>query len=166
MKNSWARVFPPVRPMLAGLTSAFLSIIVNSETNGAERDTYADFLDEASVILNKPALADVGQEFRACAAAWEVLGRALLPDEIEPFGQIRRLMLRRRALFFEQGGAASAEIIEINRQIAALKSAVASDFPLSAAELHPFLEQLAGNIMSVHDLEKSAVQNLQAVMLK
>ncbi len=136
MKNSWARVFPPGRPMLAGLTSAFFSTIVNGETNGAERDTYADFLDEASVILGKPALVGVGQEFRACAVAWEALGRALLPDEIEPFGLIRRLMLRRRALFFEQGGAAGEEISEINQQIGALKLAVASDFPLNAAELH------------------------------
>lgn len=48
LRNSWANVFPPPHAMIAGLTSAFFATIQNGEGDGAERDTYADFLVEAA----------------------------------------------------------------------------------------------------------------------
>lgn len=163
--NSWARVFPPGRPMLAGLITAYFSIALNGEGSNAERGTYADFLQEAAEILQKPGLRDAAGQFRDCASAWEDLGLALLPDAVEPLGEIRRLMLRRKRLFLEQGGASVEEVGGINRQIRAYKDAASADFPLEGARLTGFLENLADRIMRVHDLEKAAVEYLQAVML-
>jgi len=163
--NSWARVFPPGRPMLAGLITAFRSIIQNSEGNDAERGVYADFLLEASVILSKPGLRDVAGQFRGCGGVWEELGRALLPDKVEPLGEIRRLMLLRKQLFLEQGGAAREEIASINTKIRSLKATAEAQFPLRETEVGPFLENVAEVVLRVHDHEKAAVENLQAVML-
>ncbi len=164
LQNSWARVFPPGRAMVAGLTSAYFSTLVNGDANGAERGNYADFLDEAALILNKPGLKEAAGQFRACATAWLDLGAALLPDEIEPFGQMRHLMLRRKELFLEQGGAAGEQIAQINLQIRTIKAAAGADFPLSQPQLGAFLERLAAQIMVVHDLEWDAVHLLQAAM--
>ena len=60
-KLSWAKEFPAGRKRYAGLTSTFNSIALfgqDGERQDAERGLYADFLDEAGLVLNKPALFD------------------------------------------------------------------------------------------------------------
>lgn len=164
-KNSWANVFPPGRPMIAGLSTAFAATIQNGESSGAERDTYANFLDEASLILKRPALTEAAALFRESAQAWQALGCALLPDEIPSFGQLRRLMVQRRDLFLAQGGAARDEIASINRQILQLKDEIGQNFPLDESGRLALIEQLRERILAVHDSEKTAVQALQNAML-
>ena len=128
--NSWAVVFPPGRPMIAGMTSAFFGTIQNSEGDDGERGLYADFLDEASQILKKPGLQDATSLFRDAGAGWNELGRALLPDEVPAFGELRELYMQRKGLFRNQGGGAREEITRINARIKALKDEIAADFPL------------------------------------
>ncbi len=166
LRNSWANVFPPGRPMIAGLTSAFYATIQNGEGDGAERAAYADFLEEAALILRRPALVGCAEHFREAAAAWKELGLALLPDAIEPFGVIRRQMLRRRELFLAQGGAAREEIDQLNREIARLKAETAADFPLEGGELAQFFGNLREKITGVHDVEQVAVKSLQAALVE
>jgi hypothetical protein len=162
--NSWASVFPPGRPLVAGLTSAFYGTIQNGEGDGAERDAYADFLEEAALILEKPTLREAAARFRESALAWQALGCALLPDEIKPFGELRRLIRERRGLFVRQGGQARAEIDSINRSIHQMKDELAADFPLSGNALEAFLAVLRDQVLRVHDVEKVAVQVLGAAM--
>jgi hypothetical protein len=164
IKNSWAEVFPPGRAMIAGLTSAFYGTIQNGEGDGAERSTYADFLDEAAPILDKPGLRDAAERFRESAEAWKALGCALLPDELQPLGKIRERMLRRRQLFLDQGGAAADEISRINQEIRELKAEAAGSLFQSEDELSPFMENLRGQILAVRDIEVQAVQALQGAM--
>jgi len=162
MRASWASVFPPGREMIAGLTTAFFATTQNGESEGGERDTYADFLEEASLILKKPGLVEAAGHFRRAAQAWKELGCALLPDEVPSFGKIRRLMLERNILFHEQGGGALQEIRRINDQIKALKTDIAADFPLKEGQLADFMENLRGKVLQVHDIEQEAVRMLQA----
>jgi hypothetical protein len=164
-KSSWARVFPPGRPMIAGLTSAFHWMIQNQEENDGDRSAYAAFLEEAAVVLNKSALKEAAGLFRSSAAAWQALGRALLPDEIAPLGELRLLMLQRKELFLERGGQAIAEIARINGRIRALKAETAADFPLAENDLPAFFQNLRAKIMDVHDIEREAVQALQEAMI-
>jgi hypothetical protein len=160
-KNSWAAVFPPGRGMVAGLTSAYFGM-----RQDGERGIYADFLQEAASILTKPALNETADLFRAAGVAWEGLGRALLPDEIVPFGEMRQLMDRRKALFLERGAGAMEEIRAANTRIRAVKAQASADFPLHEAELSRFLDALCTQIKVVQDTELKAVQSLQAVMAR
>jgi hypothetical protein len=164
-KSSWAQVFPPGRKMGSGLVSAFQGIIQNGEGDGAERDTYADFLEEASLILTNPGLIIAAELFRESARVWRNLGRALLPDNIPPFQEIRELLLKRKELFLSQGGGAQKEIAEINSRLKSLKQALADKFPLQQdVDLRQFMEQLRENIQNVSDTENKAVQALQDAM--
>jgi hypothetical protein len=164
MKSSWASVFPPGQKMVAGLVSAFLGTIQNYPGCGGERDTYADFLVEASSILGKPGLQQAAAGFHEAAQAWEMMGKALLPDEIDSFGRIRRLMLQRKVLFRTRGGAAQVEIQRINAEIKGLKLEASQDFPLSGSSLHDFIENLRARIQDVHDVEQQAVKALENAM--
>lgn len=165
LSGNWAKVFPPGRPMIAGLSSAFWRITENSVDGDAERSTYADFLDEASLILHKDSLREAGELFRRSAPAWKELACALLPDEVEPFKEIRELMLSEQRLFLERGGAARAEIQAINDRIETIKSQVAADFPLDESGTERLLENLRVHILKVHDIEREAVSALQAAMM-
>ena len=164
MNNSWASVFPPGPKMVAGLVSAYSGTIQNYPGSGGERDTYADFLVEASTILRKPSLLAAADGFRGAAQAWEELGAALLPDEIEAFGRIRRLMLQRKTLFRTQGGAAREEFRRINAEIKTLKVGAGQNFPLNGSSLDDFLENLRARIQDIADIEFPAVQALQTAM--
>lgn len=164
LRNSWANTFPPGRAMLAGLTSAFSATIQNGEDDGAERGTYASFLEEAAQILRRPALLEAAALFRASAAAWQALGRALLPDDVTGFGEIRALMRQRRSLFYAQGQAAQPQIQAINQHIASLKAQIGVHFPVDEPALYAFTERLCDQIESVQATEQQAVAALQSAM--
>jgi hypothetical protein len=165
LKGSWASVFPPGRPMLAGLTSAFHWIIQNGEGLSAERDTYAAFLEEAALILERPALHEIAERFRESAQSWQDLGCALLPDDVAPLGEIRHLMLERHSLFLNRGSQARAEIDAINQKIHRLKDELSVNFPFDENGLNAFLSGLREQVLNVHDIELAAVIALQQAMV-
>ena len=163
-KQSWARVFPAGGALYAGLTSAFDRFGLGAL--GAERDhgLYADFLEEAGQLLGRPALRAVAAPVRACAQGWAELGRALLPDTLPVLRETRELLVRRRQLFVERGCHAAAELAAASQRLAELRASLDSDFPLSAAKVAAFREQLAAQVLRVGALEHAAFQALQAAM--
>lgn len=163
---SWANVFPPGAKMLDGLTSAFTDIALfgKGEGQGADREVYADFLDEAALVLGKPALGEAAARFREAAAAWAALGATLLPEEIEPFRETRALMVRRHALFLNEGSAATSRLREIDARLAAVRQAADGDFPLTEPEVVAHRGRIADGVMRIHDVEAAAVAALAQIM--
>jgi len=162
-RQSWERVFPAGPELLSGLAWAFNDIATFGKDGGAERDVYADFLDEAAVILNRPALGEAAAGFRKAAVAWDALGRTLLPDEVEPLRETRELLLRRHALFLDEGNAAAPALRDIDARLAAIRAA-AVDFPLDVAGVKAFRERVAEDVLRLHDIEAAAVTALRATM--
>jgi hypothetical protein len=164
---SWEKQFPAGLPMYAGLTSAynFAFLFGKGDAQDAERGMYADFLAEAAVLLHKPALHEAATQFRAAAEAWRQLAAVLLPDQVQPFGESRELMLRKHTLFLEQGGAALEAIQAINARLAEIHASMESDFPLTQAEAEAFRARLAEQILAIHDAEETAVLTLQSAMV-
>lgn len=111
---SWEKEFPAGVKLYAGLTSAFSRFGAVGINGDAERSLYADFLDEASVVLGKTALKEVAAQFRRSGQAWRELGCILLPDAVPLLQETRQLMERKQQRFIEQGGAAVAQIRQIN----------------------------------------------------
>ncbi len=163
-KRSWAKEFPPGSDLYAGLTSAFTDINIFGKDGGAEREMYADFLDEASLILNKPALKSIAQQFRVSAKAWQNLGVALLPDEVPLFQKTRRLMLQSHRLFLEKGNAGLEERVEMNGRLAAIKAQIAADFPLNDTEVQALQENISAKTLAIHDIEQKAIAALKDAM--
>lgn len=163
-RMSWEKEFPAGSRMFAGLTSAFHDVNIAGKEGPAERDLYADFLDEASLILNRPALEDVAQRFRRSAGAWQTLGQALLPEDVAPFRKTRQLMLRRRQLFLDQGNEALAEMQQIDTRLDELKAEITDSFPLDQAGVETMRENIADHVMAIHDVEKEAVTALRQAM--
>ncbi len=163
-KGSWAKEFPPGPKLYAGLTWAFWDINIFGKGGQAERDVYADFLDEAALILRKAGLRDVARQFRVSAAAWDDLSRALLPDWSPPLAETRELMLRQHRLFLEGGTASLDERQAIGQQLKVLRGQMADDFPLSEAETTRLQEAIAEQVLRIHDIEAAAIEDLKGAM--
>lgn len=161
---SWAKVFPPGREMVAGLMSAYSDIRHFGKDGWADRDTYADCLDEAAVLLERPALGEAASAFRATVPAWEAVGAALLPDDVAALGELRALMDHDHQLFLNEGSAALPQRREGQLRLEALTAELATDFPLDDAQVVAFRERLAERILALHDREEAAVQALREAM--
>jgi hypothetical protein len=169
-KQSWERLFAPGSRMYAALAGsvvqpgAFDWICTWGTADGAERGLYADFLDEAALLLNKPGLKEAARQFRAAAQAWCDLANAMLPDSVPAFKETRELKLRRHRLFVEQGGDGVDERRAINARLNEIKAEVASAFPLTNHEASAIRETLAEHVLKIHDIEVEAVGAMQAAV--
>jgi hypothetical protein len=169
-KASWERFFPPGSRLYAALAGApghpgaFGWIQTYGAAPGAERGLYADFLDEAALILEKPGLLLAAEEFRASALAWHDLAAALLPDAVPLLEESRHLLQRRHTLFIEQGAARLDEIHQIDTRLAEIKAAASQSFPLTPSETAALRSDLSRRVLHIHDLERQAVETLQSAM--
>jgi hypothetical protein len=169
-KRSWERFFPAGSKMFGALAGdlwqagIFGWICTMGIGEGAERGVYADFLDEAAVILNKPALKDVAQQFRAACGAWCELANATLPENVAAFKETADLKLRKHHLYVHKGQEALDEIRAINTRLLEIKAQMADSFPLSASEAATMRENMREHVLKIHDIELQAVTALQTAM--
>lgn len=164
-KQSWAKFFPAGGYWYNGLVTAFEMgfLYGQGDSYQAERDVYADFLDEAATILEKPDLGEVAAQFRRSGEAWHELSRILLPDEMPLLGKTQELLKERHDLFLNNPG--KRETMEaINAEQAALRQEARDDFPFSEEEVKQQQERIAEQIMRIRDIEQEAITALQAAM--
>lgn len=170
-KQSWERIFPAGVRMyhaLAGSPSQpgmYNWVNTWGSADGAERGLYADFLEEAVLILKKPALKEAAGRFRESHRLWLEFGEALLPDEVPMLGESKKLINRKHDLFIEKGEAALPEIRKCNARLRELLKASETDFPLSEAEAAEFRVNLRDILQRINTVEKEAVDLLQAAIL-
>ena len=161
-RGSWAKEYPSGRPLLAALTSAYTFLgPAFGKTVQAERDVYADFLDEAAQVLDLSRLLEVAAKYRESAAAWERLLNSLLPADLPMLGVARELIDRKTARFIESGAAHLDEIIACYQQQEALKAEAESDFPLSEGEIADLRADIRDKVLQARDAEEAAVMALK-----
>jgi hypothetical protein len=163
-RMSWEREFPAGPKLYSGLVWAFNDINTFGKDGFAERDTYADFLDEAVLVLGAPALGEVAEIFRRSAQEWESLSQALLPEEVPLLGETRRLILERHHLFLNRGSAALEDLRALDDRLATLKQRAADEFPLDAAGVIALREGISQQVLQLHDTEKEAIEALQTAL--
>lgn len=163
-KESWAARFAPGARMYAGLVSTYRYIEVFFTGGRGARHTYADFLNEAAIILEKPALDEVAAQFRLCADAWDALTAAVLPERVPLLAETRALLDRNYRLFVETGGATVDERRANLKRLDALEAQAAEKFPLTDAESADLRAELRERVLVIHDVERAAFDELIAAM--
>ncbi len=164
--KSWAKVLPAGQAMYAGQVDVFdRSATFGQATGGAERDMFADFLDEASTVLQLPELAEISLNFRESAMLWRQLGEIVLPDSVDVFGQTRALIEKRRDVFHQQGSVAIADIDAISAELKTIREQMQTDYPLDEVQAETMRQAMAAKIADIHDLELSGMQALKAIIL-
>ena len=165
-RQGWPRYFAPGRDLMMALAGNHTqpgawSWIEAWGFDGLERAAGADFLEEAALILNRPALREVAAGFRRSHAQWRALARMLLPDDLPALAETRQLLQRRHALLREQGMDALPEMRRCHERQAELFAQLSADFPLGEAELAAFLEGLAQQLLAIRATEAEALAQLE-----
>ena len=164
-RGSWAKEYPSGRPLLAALTSAYTFLgPAFGKTDHAERDVYADFLDEAAQVLDAPDLIAVAEQYREAGRAWLDLRISLLPTESPMLGDARQAIDRRSELFIESGAAHLDEIIAERDRLESLKTEAEKDFPLSDAETADLRADIRDKVLAARAAEEAAVMALKAAI--
>lgn len=163
-RQSWVKEFPVGPKMYAGLTSVVNHFGATGIGQDANRTQYADFLKEAALILDRADLKQVVKSFRKSAQAWREVAEVVLPEDIAPLGETRKLMAQRWRLFVEQGHAALPEIVKIRERLAEIRRAMDQGFPLNEKEAQEHRERIADRLQVVHDIESDAVDQLRSIM--
>lgn len=132
--------------------------------DGAERDVYADFLEEAAAILNRDSLKQVAGMFRDSAHAWRQLADVMLPDSIPAFAKTRDLCHARGRLWFDEGHRALDKVRGLDAELAEIRSGLKEEFPLSEDEVRRHRCQIAEALGEVAGMERAAVQALIEAM--
>ena len=165
-KGSWAREYASGRPLLAAQTSAYTFLgPAFGKTVQAERDVYADFLDEAAQVLGNRALEDVAEKYRAAGNAWERLLGSLLPDHAPILKEARDLIDRKTALFIEQGSAQYEEMVACHQRLEDLKTESESAFPMTEAEIVYLRDGIRQCVEDLRAAEETAVLALKAAVV-
>ena len=161
-KGSWAREYPSGRPLLSVLISSYTFLgPAFGKTRQAERDVYADFLDEAAQLLGLPALENVALRYRNAGKAWQGLLGALLPDSVPYLKDVRDNIDRKTSLFIERGAAKLDEIVACNERIEAAKTKSESDFPMTEAEIADLRDEIRRQLNAAREAEEEAVLALK-----
>jgi hypothetical protein len=166
-KQSWARVFSTGADLfqaLAGRTAQpgiFIWVMTWAAAPDAERGLFADFLEEATEILNKPKLLPIAGQFRGAAAVWRKLAESVLPDTIPVLRETRGLLIRQRELFIEKGQAADAMRREVRAELEKNKKAAADVLDPSSEVVRRIKDELRQHVLQIHDMERAAVHALQ-----
>lgn len=170
-KNSWERYFAPGIRMYHALAGspvqpgAYQWIMNWGSADGAERGLYADFLEEAAQILNKPPLKEPAAKFRDSHRLWLTFADALLPDVVPLFGESKQLIRKRHELFIQRGDAALPEIQQIHSRLNELLAQSEHEFPLSNSEAADLRSSLRDILLKICNVERQAVDLLQNVIL-
>jgi hypothetical protein len=162
--KGWPRALPPGRPLHEALSRVYQCIETEGTGGGAFRGMYADFLDEASGVLEKPALKSTAALYRELSAAWSALADAALPDDVPFLKETRDLHSRRTQLFEEKGPDGVEEMTRLWNRLDEMKRLSEREFPLRPQEITALLASLRKQIEAIHRMESGAVDALRAAV--
>jgi hypothetical protein len=169
-KQSWERMLAPGSRMFAALAGvgyqhgAFGWARTFPANQVDDRRMYADFLDEAALILKRPGLRKAGEQFRASSDAWLGLSEVALPNEVPLLRETKELLLLKHTLFVDGGDRQLDEIRKVNERLSEIYSLAAAEFPMSDRDVTRLREGLAEHVMKISSIEREAVDLLQAAM--
>ncbi len=155
--KGWPCVFPAGR----GLFDALVSMVEQVDDGvgawgGHLRDLYADGLEEAAVILDRPALLQAAGAWRASADLWQELADAAVPTHVDGAADAVELAeeLHDAVMRGEPGRAQARTAAD---GLWTIRDRYAGDWPLAEAETDTLLADLGRRLAAIHAAEQTAL---------
>jgi len=159
MVVKWPEQFKGMN-LLGTLMNGFIYIETGGTGGSAFRPMYADFLDEASSIIDKPALKEVAAMMRESAKVWSEIASGLMPDSRPNLRRMRELMWEKNQLFEEQSPGALEAMKRINMEMDNLMAKAVRDMEKTPE----FLSDVQQNIVRCLQIESKAFQRLDSII--
>ena len=153
------------------LFSCLFSLFVYCEfgTGGGFRPMYAQFLKEASSILNEPALNDVAAMFDKSGKVWREITTAALPNWWPTLKKIRELSLKKNRIFEEYPPDAEQKLKKLEAEVthSLIRKKVVSEFGnLKDKDVARLVGGLRQKILQLYEIERQAFETLNNINLK
>jgi hypothetical protein len=142
------------------LMNGFMYIEISGTGGSAFRSMYAQFLEEASVIVNKPALNEGAGMMRQSAAIWSEIASGFLPESWPNLRRIRELIIEKNRLFEGQESGVLEAMRKINGELDDLMGKAVEDLQKPPA----FLADVSQSILKCYEVEKKAFSMLSRVV--
>ena len=156
--KGWPRVFtPPV-----GLFGTLLSIVegVDGEigaSGGHLRELYAEFLDDAATVLERPALRDAAVAWREAGDMWEDLADATVPPALPGATEaVAAAEDLHAAVLAGEPGRERARAAA--RAVWETRDRYAREFPLPKDDIRALFADLSSRLAAIRDAEVEAVE--------
>ena len=160
-RKGWPTMYADHPKLFSAMLGVYTMIERRGPGGGAFRPLYADFLDEAGKVLEKPNLSDVADQYRESAKLWKKLANTILPDSVPVFKEMKQLAQEQDALLDKKGAEAIDDLENLHAAQEQLKAKVEKSFPLSEAEVKDLLANLRDRVLAIHAAEEKAVAALQ-----
>ena len=121
---------------------------------------YAQFLEEASLIMNEPALKEVSDMMCQSATIWSEIASGFLPDSWPTLKRIKELIVEKNKLFEEQEPGALEAMQKINDELDDLMGKAVEDLQQPPT----FLIDVQQSILKCHEIEKKAFNMLDSII--
>lgn len=143
------------------LFNTFLYIETAGTGRSAFRTMYAKFLEEASSVVDKPALGEAAEMFGESGKVWSEIANAALPDDWPALRRTRELLIEKNRLFEAQQPGALERMNQINAELDNLMKQAAEE--LQDKNPAPLLASLRQKIMECYAIEQKAFQILRGL---
>ncbi|WP_420631854.1 BtrH N-terminal domain-containing protein [Candidatus Leptofilum sp.] len=159
-KKGWPVVFKEKVGLYSTLRSLHEGIKLFGTADGGLRGVYADFLDEASAILNQPSLSEAAEQYRGVATLWRNFADAALPDEIAPLKETKALLAKKYDTFLKHGTEADTELRQLSQQLQDMEVELNGRFPITDNAMHALFAEMQGHLEQIYIAEKEALATL------
>jgi len=157
--TKWPEQFKGIH-LFGALMNGFMYIEISGTGGSAFRSMYAQFLKEASSIINKPALNEVAVMMRQSAAIWSEIALGFLPDSWPNLRRTRELMTEKNNLFEAQEPGALEGMRRINGELDDLMGKAVEDLQ----EAPTFLADVRASILKCYEIERKAFNTLGGII--
>ncbi len=158
--KAWPKVFVDQVGVFGALASIWEGVEPAGMDGGNLRDLFADFLDRAALILDRPVLATEAGRWRDIAERWHALAEIALPAAIPAVARLR-VLTATISTSIGDGDEGSAERGEAARELWALRAEHARTS--SFLDLDGQLAALAAYLSDVHDAETAGIARLAEI---
>lgn len=160
-KKGWPNVFADRVGLYSTLQSIYEGVKPVGPAGGALRGIYADFLEEASPLVNNPALKQAAQNYRHLEGLWNQLGDTVLSDEVPEFKDAKQLVNHKQKLVSTRGDLAREEIQQTGESLQELQRAFNRDFPLNDLQTSALFNEMQAQLYTIYDAEVEALETLK-----
>ena len=146
--------------LFGALMNGFMYIEISGTGGSAFRSMYAQFLEEASLIVNQPALKEVSEMMHQSATIWSDIASGLLPDSWTTLRRIKELIVEKNTLFEEQEPGALEAMQKINEELDDLMGKAVEDLQKPPT----FLTDVQQSILKCHEIETETFNTLNSII--
>ena len=163
-RKGWPNVFSDQEGLFGVLVTMYESIESSGFGGGSLRAMYGSFLEDAAVLLERPALKGPAEAYKALDGRWLDLAGRCVPADLEPFNRARELIDSLHEQVLEGGDDAKASARETAKELWDLRDSRDGGPLFDEVTFKALLEDLSQDISALYEQERDALAELNAAM--